>query len=237
MSDEEQVVENEHEEVAATSAEEKQTEDDRKSYTQEELDAIITKRLNRERKKWSREVEEVREPIQPSERPRLDQFKDHADYLQAVVQYDALKLAEEMTTQRILKEKERGIIDKYDDYYEVTRNDKLAITSVMADAITDSPITTELFYYLGSNPKEALRIASLSPTKQAREMVILEKTIEQQLKSESKPAKSGATVSKAPPPIKPIKSGDGGPIADLNDPNTDIDTWMQLRRKEKASRL
>lgn len=241
MSDEEQEVTVDEQVVADTPSEEQKAEDERKSYTQEELDAIITKRLNRERKKWSREVEEVHEPVLPSERPRLEQFSDHADYLRAIVEYDAEAIAKVKYIDRVVAEKERDVTDKYDDYYDVTHGNKnLRLSDLMREIIVDSDILPDLFYYIGNNVKEANRISQLPISKQAREMARLEKLVEGQLKEQSKPGKFKNMVSKAPAPISPVKGNDNVKNVSLDDydPATlSMAEYERMYRKAVAEKL
>lgn len=98
--------------------------------------------------------------------------------------------------------------EKYDDFEEVVTSDNIRITPVMRDAIfelDDQEIQAELTYYLGKNPKEAQRIAKLSPMRQIAEVGKLEA----KLTSTSTPTKR---PSSAPDPIKPV----GGAVTKTN---------------------
>jgi hypothetical protein len=84
--------------------------------------------------------------------------------------------------------------DKAPDYHQVTGNPNLQITPLMADAIRTSETGPQVAYYLGKNPIEASRIASLTPLEQATAIGALSARV-------SVPEKR---VSSAPAPVKTV---------------------------------
>ena len=98
--------------------------------------------------------------------------------------------------------------EKYEDFEEVVTSDNLKITPIMRDAIfelDDQETQAEVTYYLGMNPKEAQRIAKLTPIRQIAEVGKLEA----KLASKPTPTKR---PSAAPAPIAPV----GGSSANSN---------------------
>ena len=101
------------------------------------------------------------------------------------------------------------------DFAAVVNADTLTITPVMAQAIQDADIGTEVAYHLGKNPDVAARIAKLSPVAQVREIGKLEAALtprEDTNTSEDDDAdapepQDTKPVSKAPKPIKPVSGG------------------------------
>jgi hypothetical protein len=93
------------------------------------------------------------------------------------------------------------------DFDAVAHNPQLTITPVMADAIRESELGGELAYYLGKNPAEASRIASLPPVSQAVTIARLEARV----------AKPQAKSTQAPAPIAPLKPKGGGGAKSLED--------------------
>src|SRR5512137_1572965 len=195
-----------------------------KTFTQEELDAAIGKRLAREQRKWEREQAarqaQQAAPVAPKEVPSIDNFDSPDAYAEAL----ALKKAEELLAQRD-RQKEQAVIveaygereekarDKYDDYEDVVYNPKLRITDVMAETIQHSEIGPDLAYWLGSNPKEADRIARLSPIMQAREIGKIEAKL-----ADNPPVKK---TTSAPSPISPVTArSSGSPSHDTTDPRS-----------------
>lgn len=94
--------------------------------------------------------------------------------------------------------------ERYADYEAVARNPNVAITQDMAEIIYDSPTGPELAYHLGKNPQEALRIAQMTPARQARELGLLEA----RLSAPKDPPKH------PPRPVAPVGSQAAGGASD-----------------------
>ena len=80
----------------------------------------------------------------------------------------------------------------------------------MADAIRELSRGAEIAYYLGKNPAEAARIASLPPVSQATAIARLETRVG---------SAGQASVSRAPQPVSTLsgRSGSGGKrLEDMN---------------------
>ena len=185
-----------------------------KTFTQEEMDERVQKRLIIERRKWERSLKESAPP--PIDLPPVDQFESPDAYAEAKV----LKLMEQRELQKqqsqILEayhNREQEALDKYDDFEQVAYNPTLPITGVMAQAVRASDIGPEIAYWLGSNVKEADRIARLDPVLQAKEIG----RIEAKLASDP-PVKR---TSSAPAPIRPVTARtSGNPSYDTTDPRS-----------------
>ena len=218
-----------------------------KTFTQDELDAAIGKRLAREQRKWERE-QAARQavPVAPKEVPSIDNFESPDAYAEAL----ALRKAEELIAQRDRQKEQAEIVeaygereekarDKYDDFEDVVYNPKLRITDVMAETIQYSDLGPDLAYWLGSNPKEAERIARLSPILQAREIGKIEVRL-----SDNPPVKK---TTSAPTPISPVTArSSGSPSHDTTDPRSiktmSTSEWIEAERnrqirKAEAQRL
>ena len=209
-----------------------------KTFSQEELDAAIGKRLAREQRKWERE-QAARQtvPVAPKEMPSIDNFESTDAYAEAL----ALRKAEELVAQRdrqkeqaevveAYSEREEKARDKYDDFEDVVYNPKLRITDVMAETIQYSDLGPDLAYWLGSNPKEAERIARLSPILQAREIGKIEVRL-----SDNPPVKK---TTSAPTPISPVTArSSGSPSHDTTDPRSiktmSTSDWIEAERNRQ----
>lgn len=224
-------------EVAASSPEVAENQP-AKTFSQEELDAAIGKRLAREQRKWERE-QAARQavPVAPKEMPSIDNFESTDAYAEAL----ALKKAEELVAQRDRQKEQAEIVeaygereekarDKYDDFEDVVYNPKLRITDVMAETIQHSDLGPDLAYWLGSNPKEAERIARLSPLMQAREIGKIEVRL-----SDNPPVKK---TTSAPTPISPVTArSSGSPSHDTTDPRSiktmSTSDWIEAERNRQ----
>jgi hypothetical protein len=214
-----------------------------KTFSQEELDAAIGKRLAREQRKWERdqaqraaETQIVKAPASQS----ADQFESPEAYAEAL----AYQKAEELLARReaakhqsqvleSYQEREEAARDKYDDFEQVAYNPKLSITNVMAETIQSSDIGPELAYYLGSNPKDADRIARLTPFMQAKEIG----KIEAKLAAEP-PMKR---TTSAPAPISPVNArSSGSPSHDTTDPRSiktmTASQWIEAERARQVKK-
>ena len=206
-----------------------------KTFSQEELDALVGKRLARERRKWERE-QALKAPEPQAQTPATlpDRDVDPDAYAEAL----AARKAEELLVQReaerqqrellmAYKEREEVAFEKYDDFEQVVYNKALPITNVMAETIQASELGPDVAYYLGSNPREAERISRLSPYLQAKEIGKIEVKL-----ADNPPVKR---TTNAPPPIKPVTAKTvGAPARDTTDPRSvkDMSTseWIEAER-------
>ena len=213
-----------------------------KTFTQEELDAAIGKRLAREQRKWEREQQAKLAEMQakqavPKEIPPADQFETPEAYAEAL----AVKKAEELLAQRELQKQQAALEEayadreeearnKYEDFEQVAYNPQLRVTDVMAETIKASDMGPDLAYWLGSNPKEADRISRLSPLLQAREIGKIEARL-----SNDPPVKK---TTSAPAPISPVTArSSGAPSYDTTDPRStktmSASEWIEAERQRQ----
>ena len=215
-----------------------------KSFTQEELDAIVGKRLAREQRKWEREQAQRQADLQalraPVDIPSQEYFNSPEDYAEALAERKAEDLVarrEAAKQQSVLLEqyqtKEEEARDKYDDFEQVAYNPNLPVTDVMAQTIQASEIGPDVIYYLGSNPKEAQRIAQMAPYLQAREIGRLEAKL-----SDNPPTRRTST---APAPIAPVTArASGAPTFDTTDPRStksmSTSEWIEAERMRQIKK-
>jgi hypothetical protein len=215
-----------------------------KTFTQEDLDAAIGKRLAREQRKWEREqaakyAEMQTLKAQPVQ--QVDQYNSPEEYAEAL----AIQKAEQLVAQREQAKRHAEVLDsyhdreeeargKYDDFEQVAYNPRLPITDVMAETIQSSDVGPEVAYYLGSNPKEADRISRLTPFMQAKEIG----RIEAKLASEP-PVKK---TTSAPAPISPVTArSSNAPSYDTTDPRSiksmSTSEWIEADRQRQIKKL
>ena len=210
-----------------------------KVFSQEELDAAIGKRLAREQRKWERDrAAQASTPAAPKDVPAPDQFESVEAYAEALAIQKAEQLIEQREQQRqqheILEsyhDKEEEARAKYDDFEQVAYNPSVPITQVMAQSIQASDVGPDLAYYLGTNIKEAERIARLAPILQAKEIGRLEAKIA------NEPVTKKTTS--APAPISPVTAkGSGSPAYDTTDPRSvktmSTSDWIAAERARQA---
>jgi ABC-type oligopeptide transport system ATPase subunit len=116
-----------------------------KVFSQEEVDALIGKRLAREQRKWERQQQALKaqQPAMSAELPPPEQFQSTEQYADALATRKAEQLllqreeqrqqAEMLETYHDLEEEARS---KYDDFEQVAYNPRLPITN--RDGAVDS---------------------------------------------------------------------------------------------------
>jgi hypothetical protein len=212
-----------------------------KKFSQAEIDAMISKRLAREQRKWEREQQaRTTQPVVRTEVPPIENFESADAYAEAL----AVRKAEEMIAQRDYQKQQSAVNEayhdreeearaKYDDFEQVAYNPQLRVTDAMAETIKASDMGPDLAYWLGSNPKEADRISRLSPLMQAREIGKIEAKIG------SNPSVKPTTS--APAPITPVTARTSGNSSyDTTDPRSmkmNTSDWIEADRARQIKKL
>ena len=215
-----------------------------KTFSQEDLDAAIGKRLAREQRKWEREQAQrsaETQIVKAAPTTSVDQFESPEAYAEAL----AYQKAEELIAKREAAKQQSQVLEsyhereeearsKYDDFEQVAYNPKLSITNVMAETIQSSDIGPELAYYLGSNPKDAERISRMTPLGQAKEIGKIEAKL-----AADPPVKR---TTSAPMPISPVTArNSGSPAFDTTDPRSTktmtASQWIEADRARQVKRM
>ena len=216
-----------------------------KTFSQEELDAIVGKRLAREQRKWEREQQqrfaemEARQAQTPAN-VHLEDYASPDDYAEALAERKAVEMLarrEAEQQQAVMLEayhdREEEARDKYDDFDQVAYNQNLPVTEVMAQSIQASDIGPDVLYHLGTNPKEAARIARLPAILQAKEIGKIEASL-----AANPPVKQTST---APAPISPVSArASGAPSFDTTDPRSmksmSTSEWIEAERQRQIKK-
>lgn len=228
-------------ETAADGVVEQKQEAPAKTFTQEEVDAMVQKRLLKEQRRISRDLERKLAEQQTAKAlvpPERDSFKDDDAYLQAQIDHMAEKKAAEKLEERrraeeaekrseSFMEKAEKASERYSDFHAVVGNPALAINESMAEFIAESDLGADVAYHLGKNPIKAAQIAQMSPVKAARELARIEAEIA------SKPSPK---PSNAPEPITPVGSRGKSTSSSLPSDEDDIETWMRKERDRMRKR-
>ncbi len=163
----------------------------------------------------------LRERFQGAGRPQ--DYRAPEDYTRAVAEQAVREVGSEILARQASQAQEiaaRAAQDawtetttefrrKVPDFDAVAHNPNLTVTPIMADAIRKSGRGAEIAYFLGKNPAEAARIASLPPVSQATAIARLETRV----------GAAQHSVSRAPQPVGTLsgRSGSAGkPLEDMN---------------------
>jgi hypothetical protein len=218
-----------------------------KTFTQDELDAIVQKRVAKaERRAENRVLRTLERLPQHAQqqastqqaaddgKPLRGQFATEDEWLDARDAWRDEKRQAKDAQDRQSREVE-SLSAKTDKVWAAAQKlpgfdseafDDMAdsghLTRDMVKAVIDLDDGPSVLAFLATHPEEAERISKLSPHRQAAEIGKLE------AKATAAPPKT----SKAPDPIKPIGSGKT-PIVDLA--NADMDAYVQKRKEQGAA--
>lgn len=229
--------------VTAADGEEGQQEQEQqpaKTFSQEEVEAIVAKRLAREARKSERAMAVKLAEVQSQRtapEPKREDFATDEAHERARIDHEierrALAHAERISAQREQETKQRSAAtafweradeasERFPDLPQVINDPTLPMSQHMADFVMSSDIGPELAYHLAKNRGKAAAIAQMGPIQAARELMTLESEFKARPKAQS---------SKAPEPIVPIGArGRATATANPSD-DDDIDTWMRKERQ------
>lgn len=227
-----------------------------KTFTQEELEAEVGKRVAREQRKFQRseaeriarveqEVAQLRQSApQADPEPKREQFKTDDEYFWALhghrvklevrAERERERQEESQARQRDEQQRARQTYQqrvtaaevKYPDYHEVVGSPTLPITDAMATAIQLHEQGPEVAYHLGKNVAEAQRIANLPPLLAAAEIGAIAAQLKARPASTSQP-------SKAPEPITPVG---GKTVTEKNPSDMTDEEFARWRKSHKKRR-
>jgi multidrug efflux pump subunit AcrA (membrane-fusion protein) len=211
-----------------------------KTFTQKELDMLIERRVRKERQNAAKAAQELAQlqaemQAKSANPPAPDDFENAQAYAEALAEQKAQQLLARREQERqqaavleAYQDREEDARAKYDDFEQVAYNPNLPVTDYMAQAIQASDIGPDVIYHLGSNPKEAHRIANLPPILQAKEIGRIEAKL-----AADPPTKRTST---APAPLAPVTAtrSSSGPRYDTTDPRStksmSTSDWIEAER-------
>ena len=194
------------------------------------------------RSQQPQQAQPAQQAQQPSQAPKLEQYNSIEEYLDALADHKASQKFDHLAKEREAKEsqtRQQQEVAKlhesytkqteqarqaYGDFDDVVQDPDLPISQAMAEAIMRSTNGADVAYYLGKNPDQAARIASLDPFSAAVEIGRIAATVVR-----PQPRKT----SNAPPPIQPV----GARATPVTDPDKmSADEWMKWRNGQLKKR-
>lgn len=234
--------ENQEEAAASDDGDDSTAEPKKSKGVQKRIDELVRQREENARlaEYWRNQAQQTQQPdtqaqpqAQSTDKPVVDNFESYEDYLDALSDWKVdQRLAQQAQQQeqnrqtQSLQDRQaafnaRAATHEAEDFQAVAFNPNLPVNEAMSEVIMDSDKGPDLLYYLGQNPAEAARIASLSPVHAARELGLVEARL-------SLP--KAKTVSSAPPPIEPISGAGESPKVDPM--KLTPDEWAAQRNRE-----
>jgi hypothetical protein len=161
--------------------------------------------------------------------PKKEDFDDYDTYIDALVEFrtnaQLAKWQKSETEKGQQTEIQRKIetlhtkldegYKKYPDFEEVAKDPSVPITPLIRDILAEVDHPDDVAYYLGRNRAEAIKIARMTPFAAHKEILRIEAEVAKSITSPSLPN----PISGAPPPIKPLGSGDSLPQRDISKMN------------------
>lgn len=214
----------------------------------------LEKELETERAKAAKPAEKTAtEPPNPEVKPKLEDFKTHEEWVEAVADWKIEQRFAKEAQQAVQEEasdRTKEVYDahnkriaeaqgKYDDFLETVNvetpwssksPDDVQSAQAFQIAIYEAENGPDVLYYLGKNKEELAKLKGLSPAKVQMAVGRISASLLQsdspsapQEKTEEKP------VTKAPPPIKPV--GASGAKSTVNEDDLSDDEWIAQRNK------
>lgn len=195
---------------------------------QQELADERAKRIALETISQTKQSEQppVKTPVAAADAPKLEDFEDINQYVEAIADYKVNKALEAkdkeareanlrqeiVTKEKTFNDRLDDARDRYDDFDDVVA--EAQASNNVRFALLDSEHAGDLAYYLASNPTVLAKLNGLPPSQLNREIGRLE------ARFEARPERATAEPikgSKAPPPITPITSKTSGTTKKLDD--------------------
>ena len=194
------------------------------------------------RSQQPQQAQPAQQAQQPSQAPKLEQYNSIEEYLDALADHKASQKFDHLAKEREAKESQtrqqqeaaklhesytkqtEQARQAYGDFDDVVQDPDLPISQAMAEAIMRSTNGADVAYYLGKNPDQAARIASLDPFSAAVEIGRIAATVVR-----PQPRKT----SNAPPPIQPV----GARATPATDPDKmSTEDWLKWRNDQLKKR-
>ncbi len=157
-----------------------------------------------------KQAEQAVEREQANAAPKREDFENYEDFLVARARHEAKQASREereeqakaerektvaeqkQKTQREFRKRAEEVMKEIPDFAETIESaEGVMISKAMGEAIEESAVGPRILYHLVNNPKEAERIAGLSPTAAIREIGKLEAKIEAELAQKGKKNDAG----------------------------------------------
>lgn len=182
--------------------------------------------------------------------PRQEDYSDWGEYMRAVAQHEyrtaRAQDAQQAAAMQVMQQRAYAAAQvahesrvreatlgqvveqsakKWADFEQVVSNPSLPslrqVHPAVLDAVAYSEHGGDILYFLGKNPAEAVRIASMNPVHAVRELG----------KLEAKIAAGSVQFSDAPPPVGTVGARGASGADPLSDRST-IEAWMAARNRQ-----
>lgn len=183
-----------------------------------------------------------------NQRPTPDQFKDAFDYAEALADWSAeqaLVRREQEVKQKEAETQKQKVIQTWQqkleatkaelpDYEDMVASSSVAVNDTVRDAILESDVGPRILYELASDDDLAEKLTGLSTSGALKLIGKLEAQFEKTEEPAKAEKKTVAAKSKAPEPIRPLRSTSG--VADVGMDGNDM-SYQQWKAARQAGKI
>lgn len=229
-----------------------------KNPVQPRIDELTKKgrEAERERDYWRQRAEAAeKKPEQKAEKPKVEDFENYGDYVEALADFKADEKvkanneardkqdAERRSSEERAKswtEKANDAAKRITDYHDVMSASTVPVAPHVVEALRESDRGPELAYAIAKDPSVADKLNDMSPHRAAIELGRMESKLpavsaepdpEEESTADEPPTPVGKKPTSAPAPMKPITRGSSTPkpLEKLS-----MDEYVARRRSDGA---
>lgn len=163
----------------------------------------------------------------------IDDYETYDEYLEALGNAEEKGSKKETKEETPYDQEDLSMViqdgaEAYDDFEELTRDPKLALTEAVLADVLESEQATDVIYHLAQNQEKTLEIAQMTPRARLKALAKIE------LELETKPNVVKKKVSSAPDPITPVNGNSSRP-ASLDDDNLSYEDHEKILNSQQTS--
>jgi hypothetical protein len=217
--------------------------------------------LTRQRKEAEAKVKELEERLaakesnqaptkapESNQKPSPDSYKDAFEYAEALAEWsaeNALAKREQEVKQKELEAKRETVIKTWQQKLEATKaelpdyevmvsSSSMSVNDTVRDAIVESDVGPRILYELASNDELAEKLSNMTTAGALKLIGKLEMQFEKTEEPAKAEKKTVAAKSKAPEPIRPLRSTSG--VADVGMDGNDM-SYQQWKAARQAGKI
>jgi hypothetical protein len=183
-----------------------------------------------------------------NQKPSPDSYKDAFEYAEALAQWsaeNALAKREQEVKQKEVEAKRATVIQTWQQKLEATKaelpdyevmvsSSSMSVNDTVRDAIVESDVGPRILYELASNDELAEKLSNMTTAGALKLIGKLEAQFEKTEEPAKAEKKTVAAKSKAPEPIRPLRSTGG--VADVGTDGSDM-SYQQWKAARQAGKI
>ena len=188
----------------------------------------------------------IQEP-ESNQKPSPDNYKDAFEYAEALSQWSAeqalLKREQEVkqkeaeakreTVIKTWQQKLEATIAELPDYQEMVASSTVSVNDTVRDAILESDVGPRILYELASDDEMAEKLSTMTTASALKLIGKLEAKFEKTEEPAKAEKKTVAAKSKAPEPIRPLRSTGGVAEVGMDGSDMSYQQWKAARQAGK----